>query len=129
MLGGLTGHGIFMIWTRTTRNHEKTHFLDRYSEVVGILGLLVRFLNYVFGRGYVLLSANICSIAVRGRQQIFLSGFVQDMAKVDAMLPDEVYIWMLDECSIPLFPMFLIAAAYELYSMFGNQRRSCICIF
>lgn len=36
-------------------------------------------------------------VTARGRRQMFLSGFVTDMAKIDAVLPDEVLSWMLDE--------------------------------
>lgn len=36
--------------------------------------------------------------AVRNRQQMFLSGFVQDMTKINSLLPERVYLWMLDEC-------------------------------
>lgn len=43
-----------------------------------------------------------CGLAARGRRQMFLSGFVTDMAKIDAVLPDEVLSWMLDEGADPV---------------------------
>jgi hypothetical protein len=43
-----------------------------------------------------------CGVAARGRRQMFLSGFVMDMAKIDAVLPDEVLSWMFDEGADPV---------------------------
>lgn len=68
-------------------------------------------------------------IAVRNRQQMFLSGFVQDMTKIDSLLPERVYLWMLDECMPLPSPSLQIATAYIIRSIFGNQGGSCICIF
>lgn len=60
-----------------------------------MLDLLVCPINYSVKPNHVLTGV---SIAVRDRQQMFLSGFVQDMARIDTLLPERVYVWMLDEC-------------------------------
>lgn len=60
---------------------------------------------------------------------MFLSGFVQDMTKVDSLLPERVYLWMLDECIPQPSPSLRIATAYTIRSIFGNQGGSCIRIF
>lgn len=51
-------------------------------------------------------------IVVRDRQQMLLSGFIQDMAKIDLFLPKEVYMWMLDECTTQSF--LFIMNSYSL---------------
>lgn len=59
-------------------------------------GLACVFNQSHFKPNYVLMRV---FIAVRSRQQNFLSGFVRDMAKIDSLLSERVYIWMLDECT------------------------------
>lgn len=59
-------------------------------------GLACMFNQSHFKPNYVLMRV---FIAVRSRQQIFLSGFVQDMAKIDSLLSEGVYVWILDECT------------------------------
>lgn len=46
---------------------------------------------------------------------MFLSGFVQDMAKIDSVPPEEVLVWILDERIGSLFPF------YKHYNLHHSQ--------
>lgn len=85
--------------------------------MVGVPDLLVCSIDRSFKSNYMLTGI---FIVVRDRQQMFLSGFVQDMTIIDSLLPERVYVWMLDECILQQSSSLYITTAYAIRSMSGN---------
>lgn len=78
-----------------------------------MLDLLVCSINHIFGSKCIL---KHIFIVVRNRQQMFLSGFIQDMTRIGSLLPGGVYVWMLDECIIQSFSSFT-----DSHSLYNSQ--------